>query len=645
MVNRQSTSAEKMSGRLVVAAVVIGALATVVWWLTRAPVTPRVIDEVAQARARSSYLNVAAGINYIGDSACVQCHPLHGDSFAEHPMGRSLFPIESAPTVERYDPVAHNPFQALDFHFIVEQRAPGLVHAAQKRDARNRVVAEAATPAAYAIGSGVRGRSYLFNRDGYLFQSPISWYSQKNIWDLSPLFERFYPPDRVVEVSCLFCHANRVHAFAETRNRYYSPIFDGHTIGCERCHGPGALHAAERAKPNAVGGADFTIVNPRRLTPELREAVCQQCHLQGEKRVVRYGRDLFDFQPGLELDPFLAVFVRSPEFVDKHKAVGHVEQMYASRCFRASNGKLGCISCHEPHSVPLPEQKVQFYRQQCLECHVSAGCKLSERLRTKQQPDDNCIACHMPKMTSSNIAHTAITDHRIPRMQLPPERDKAPTRRLLPGESPIVEFFPRTLPGSDAPQARDHGVALSLLANDPSPVRNHLAMEAVRILEKAVQYIPFDVQAWESLGFSLTVLGQAEQARTAFDTALRLSPERELTLYLAAKLAEKTQRRQEAIGLWKRIIAVNPWIWEYHFSLAKQAEIERDWSQAYASSTAALPLNPADQQTLTLVVISSLRIGKVDEARKHLVTMKALNPPDESRLQEWFDVELRESRH
>ncbi|HEX3821476.1 MAG TPA: hypothetical protein VHW45_14170, partial [Candidatus Sulfotelmatobacter sp.] len=31
----------------------------------------------------------------------------------------------------------------------------------------------------YFIGSNVKGRSYLFSDEGYLFESPINWYSQE----------------------------------------------------------------------------------------------------------------------------------------------------------------------------------------------------------------------------------------------------------------------------------------------------------------------------------------------------------------------------------------------------------------------------------------------------------------------------------
>src|SRR5207302_405536 len=102
------------------------------------------------------------------------------------------------------------------------------------------------------------------------------------------------------------------------------PVFDGFAIGCQRCHGPGELHVASR------GTEKDTIVNPRHLEPALREAVCEQCHLEGEVRLVRHGRGLDDFRPGLPMELFWSVFLPTSETGEGPKAVGHVEQMYQS---------------------------------------------------------------------------------------------------------------------------------------------------------------------------------------------------------------------------------------------------------------------------------------------------------------------------
>jgi len=75
----------------------------------------------------------------------------------------------------------------------------------------------------HVIGSGTRGYSYITDRHGYLFQTAISWFSQKHIWDKSPGFlaDRF--AGRPIVEACLFCHANRAPAMEGYRNRYEHP--------------------------------------------------------------------------------------------------------------------------------------------------------------------------------------------------------------------------------------------------------------------------------------------------------------------------------------------------------------------------------------------------------------------------------------
>src|SRR5262249_57597529 len=157
----------------------------------------------------------------------------------------------------------------------------------------------------YVIGSGTRGHSYLADRDGHLFQTPISWYSQKGAWGLSPGFDAERVRGRAIKPDCLYCHANRTRPVADTVNAYQKPPFAGHAIGCERCHGPGELHVKERTQRATAGGLiDHTIVHPGKLTPALRDSVCRQCHLAGEVRVLRPGRGINDFRPRLPPHPF-----------------------------------------------------------------------------------------------------------------------------------------------------------------------------------------------------------------------------------------------------------------------------------------------------------------------------------------------------
>src|SRR6267154_677688 len=89
----------------------------------------------------------------------------------------------------------------------VERRGDRIMHRESQRDAQGQVLNSQEEEAAFAIGSGGRGLSYGINRDGYLFQSPISWFSQKERWDLSPGYQnRDSHFGRPLMPACLFCH-------------------------------------------------------------------------------------------------------------------------------------------------------------------------------------------------------------------------------------------------------------------------------------------------------------------------------------------------------------------------------------------------------------------------------------------------------
>ena len=75
----------------------------------------------------------------------------------------------------------------------------------------------------YFIGSGKRGRTYLFEQSGYWFESPVNWYARKQIWDMAPnyLGSQEMPLTLPVDPGCLHCHASRVaHSLPEARNLY-----------------------------------------------------------------------------------------------------------------------------------------------------------------------------------------------------------------------------------------------------------------------------------------------------------------------------------------------------------------------------------------------------------------------------------------
>ncbi len=443
-----------------------------------------------------------------------------------HPMGRSLAPIGAAAEGARIGSDAGLPFESNGVRYTVEHREGRLFHKGTWRDGDGSVLAEVEAEVRYALGSGTRGVAFLIEREGSLFQSPIAWFAHSRRWDISPGYREFttHPSfERSIQPGCLACHANQFRPVPGTLNRYEVPIFQGHAIGCERCHGPGALHVNRSDQSSEI---DLTIVNPAKLTPALRDSVCQQCHLQSSFRFTRAGRGPLDFRPGLPIHRFLAFYQMKTENRNKFEAVGHVEQMESSRCFRASQGRLGCISCHDPHRLPAPSTKTAYYRERCLACHEQRGCVLPAAERRAQGQGEDCVACHMPRLAITNIPHTAATNHGIPRGGVPGFVAEGP--RDGPGqpmEIPLRDYHWALMSEDERrDSARDLGVAVGWAArtmNAPQLARV-AATQALPLLEAAVHDRPDDLAACESLGHAYRFLDRPEDALHAFEEVLRI---------------------------------------------------------------------------------------------------------------------------
>jgi predicted CXXCH cytochrome family protein len=646
------------------AAVLLALLAAWKWW-------PRTTDKPEPARRSvaddprltfaTPYRNVRPDVKYVGDAACAGCHPALARTFRQHPMGQSLALVAAASPLERYDEAAHNPFEASGFRYRVEREAGRVLHRETAGPPVGPPLTDLAAEVLFAVGSGQRGRAYLIDRDGYLFASPMTWYPTKSIWDLSPGYEKRNAHfTRPITPDCLFCHCNQAEHVADTVNRYRPPIFRGEAVGCERCHGPGELHVQRHQAGEKVADLDDTIVNPGRLAPPLREAVCQQCHLQGQQRILRRGRGTFDYRPGLPLHLFLSDFVRKPEYAEDNKFVGAVEQMYASRCFQGSAGEaqLGCVSCHDPHERPGPDQKVAYYRKRCLNCHreeaaAEAGAKSAPASRHKQRgcsvpaavrratdKDDSCIACHMPS-TGSTINHTAVVDHRVPRRP-EPARAPAPLAPRL-EQIPLMPFHPDLAGPEDEEVARGLGIALAETADSQPEARaRQLAEWALPLLQAALANDPEDPPAWEARGNALWFLGRLEEALAAYEKALDQAPQREASLARAASLTLRLNRLAAARSYGERAVAVNPWNVSYHLELAKVHARGRDWRSAAREVERALRLNPAHLTARSLLVTCYAQLGERARAEAEFKALAGLSPPErQGALRRWFAEQAR----
>ncbi len=291
----------------------------------------------------------------------------------------------------------------------------------------------------YIIGSGHHTNSHMYQVNGYLYQAPLTFYTQDQKWDLPPGFDKGQNSrfGRMIKTECMTCHNMYPKADKLSANRYKS-IPSG--IGCERCHGPGELHVQQKRKGVIVDTserADRTIVNPSKLKTSLKNDVCQRCHLQGNT-VKKPGKDFFDFKPGMKLSSVMTVF--RPQFKndDAFIMASHSERLQKSACYKGSRSRenmktLNCITCHNPHrSVDVTED--QYFNNTCQDCHRDT--KKGEKLKCtapkekRMATNNNCVECHMPKSGSVDIPHVSIHDHNIRAVDSPSKVAKSPPKAM-----------------------------------------------------------------------------------------------------------------------------------------------------------------------------------------------------------------------
>jgi predicted CXXCH cytochrome family protein len=254
----------------------------------------------------------------------------------------------------------------------------------------------------YFLGSGHLGVTYLYTQENYLLESPVAWYAATKGYDMKPGFARLteMPPAIPMEPACLRCHMSGVaHVVPGTINRYVALPFQQTGITCESCHGDASAHLKT--------GGKAAIINPAKLNPERRDSICISCHLEGDVSVERAGHSAVDYKPGESIAEYISYFVfESKDLLSR--GVSEVEQFGLSRCKRASGDRMSCMSCHDPHWSPAPEERVSFYRAKCLQCHNEAAFA-----RTHHPETPDCTGCHMARNAAQNIPHVAWTDHRI----------------------------------------------------------------------------------------------------------------------------------------------------------------------------------------------------------------------------------------
>ena len=387
----------------------------------------------------------------------------------------------------------------------------------------------------YAVGADVVGYTFLVQHDSWIFQSPVSWFREKNAWDVTPTYEldSTIDLDRLAVSGCLFCHTGSVRPIPGRDNQFEPGSLTA--ISCERCHGPVEKHLS-----SPVPGS---IVNPAKLAGPERDSICEQCHLEGEARILNPGRRWWDFHAGQRQEDVFVTFVRS-RTERGTKAVSQVEQLADSRCSRESEGRLWCFSCHDPHGERASAASV---RKVCMSCHADLFAA------NHHEPAGDCLPCHMPKLRADNVAHAAVTDHTIPR---------------LPGSALEPSFGLRAWRDPDASvRGRDLGLAM---INAGSERRDGALMkDGYNLLAGWYRANgSHDPDAMSALASVLLDMNEPAPAVSLFRAASVLQPSSAEDIYGLAIALNKQGRVDDAIAELKRAIALDPSYTSAYLTLA-----------------------------------------------------------------------------
>jgi hypothetical protein len=358
----------------------------------------------------TDFLNLHDTVRYVGMETCRSCHANVHDTYIHTGMGASFGRATPGRSKASFGDHAlvHDP--ASDFYYYPFFQ-DSVLYIREFRLEGGDTVHNRLEIVSYIVGSGHHTNSHIIDRNGYLYQAPITYYTQSKRWDLAPGYEdgansRF---SRILATECITCHNHLPGHVAGSENKYFE-MPEG--IACERCHGPGQLHVEAMLAGKTVDTArvaDRTIVNPRRLPRDRQTDLCQRCHLQGVA-VLKPGRSFFDFRPGMALHEVMNVFLPRYEDSDERFIMAsQADRLRLSACYLQSK-ELTCITCHHPH-VSVRDTGREKYNQACRSCHQKQGC--SAPLAERQARGDDCAGCHMPRSGSIDIPHVSITDHYI----------------------------------------------------------------------------------------------------------------------------------------------------------------------------------------------------------------------------------------
>ncbi len=589
------------------------------WIWGAATIATVLLFRCAQAPTTLASLNPES--RYLGSESCQSCHASIYQEYQKTNMGHSFYLPSPQDTIEHFGASAVVYDSAQDFFYYPYWKQKELwIKEWRQMGADTSYLREEKVD--YIIGSGNQTRSYLMQREGFLYEMPITWYVHQKIWDLSPGYRennsRF---SREIGAECMACHTGSFSFVKGSKNKFESLSLG---IGCENCHGPGSAHVNyfQNGGQAQTAKASLSIVNPSKLPHQAQFDVCSRCHLEGVA-VPQPDAPFEDFRPGMELQEAMEVFVMQNRRADEFGVASHAERLVQSRCYIASNEKLTCNTCHPAHqSVP----SFDSYVAQCQSCHQMGQQPMcqdpaSEVLSAAQ----NCITCHMPAGGTVDIPHVRFHDHKI-----------------------------RVLSQNDTPKLDLTQAWLELkCGTSPNPEPDLFGKAWLLYYEQQQSDSLYLIRADELLSTN----SYYERARLAFyqqsypqalsyiQQSLAKHPEEPLRMFLRGEIEEKLGDYSQAKNTFQQIYQQNTHNLEAGLKMGINLLRSRKGDPAALQEAQQifeqlLQEKPFDHRILTNLGFVYLNLGKLNQGQRQLVSALNYAPDDPQALENMILLQL-----